>query len=150
MDKGELIDVMNTLVETSKDGEYGLRACAEYARSPRLRTLLQRRADECQQAALELQSLVRRHGGEPEMRGTVGGTLHRGWLAARARLGDDEDEAILEECERAEDVALRRYADAIASALPPDVHAAVRRHLEAVTRSHDQIRHLREQMIAGA
>ncbi|NRF68161.1 PA2169 family four-helix-bundle protein [Aquincola sp. S2] len=148
MDNEELIDVLNTLIETSKDGELGFRTCAEQARSPTLRTLLQRRADECQQAALELQALVRQYGGEPETQGSISGAMHRGWVAARARLASVEDEAILEEAERGEDIALRRYADAIAEPLPADVHVAVRRHLEGVTRNHDQIRRLRDQLIA--
>lgn len=150
MDKEELVDVLNTLIETSKDGELGFRTCAEQSHSPALRLLLQRRATECQQAATELQMLVRQHGGEPETQGSISGAVHRGWVAARARMAAVEDEAILEEAERGEDLALRRYADAIAEPLPPDVHGAVRRHLEGVTRNHDQIRRLREQLIAGA
>lgn len=146
MDRDDVIDVLNTLIEVSKDGEFGFATCAEYARSPALRTLLQRRADDCSQAARELQQAVQRHGGIPEVDGAVTGALHRGWVAARSRLSGYRDEAILEECERGEDLALRQYADAITNPLPADVHAMVQRHLEGVSRTHDQIRRLRDEM----
>jgi hypothetical protein len=34
MDKDDVIDVLNTLIEVSKDGEFGFTTCAEFARSP--------------------------------------------------------------------------------------------------------------------
>lgn len=148
MDKDDVIDVLNTLIEVSKDGEFAFATCAEYARSPALRTLLQRRADDCRQAARELQAAAQRHGGRAEVDGRLAGALHRGWVAARSRLSGYRDEAILEECERGEDLALRHYADAIANPLPADVHALVQRHLEGVSRTHDQIRRLRDELPA--
>jgi uncharacterized protein (TIGR02284 family) len=148
MDKEDVIDVLNTLIEVSKDGEFGFSTCAEYARSPALRTLLQRRADDCGEAARELQVAVQRHGGQPQVDGSVAGSLHRGWVAARTMLSGYRDETILEECERGEDLALRQYADAIANPLPADLHAMLQRHLAGVSRTHDQIRRLREEMPA--
>jgi uncharacterized protein (TIGR02284 family) len=148
MDRDDVIDVLNTLIEVTKDGEYGFAACAEYARSPALRALLQRRADDCGQAARELQEAVQRHGGIPEVNAAVASALHRGWVAAHSRLAGYRDEAILEECERGEDLALRQYADAITNPLPADVHAMVQRHLEGVSRTHDQIRRLRDELPA--
>jgi len=148
MNKDEVVDVLNTLIEVSKDGEYGFATCADYARSPALRTLLRRRADDCREAARELQIAVQRHGGRAEVDGSVAGALHRGWVAARSRLSGYRDEAILEECERGEDLALRHYADAITNPLPADVHALVQRQLQGVTRTHDQIRRLRDELPA--
>lgn len=148
MDNEDVIDVLNTLIEVSKDGEFGFATCAEYARSPALRTLLQRRAEDCAEAARELQVAVQRHGGRPQADGSVADTLHRGWVAARGMLSGYRDETILEECERGEELALRQYADAIANPLPADLHAMLQRHLAGVSRTHDQIRRLREEMPA--
>lgn len=149
MDKDELIDVLTTLVETSRDGEYGFRLCAEYARAAALRALLQRYAEDCRQAALDLQTVIERHGGVADVSGSVAGALHRGWVAARNRLSGYDDDGLVEECERGEDLALRQYADAIANPLPADVHALVQRQLEGVTRHHDHIRRLRDELHAG-
>lgn len=148
MDRDDVIDVLNTLIEVSRDGEFGFATCAEYARSPALRTLLQRQADDCGQAVRELQMAVQRHGGQPEAEGSVAGAVHRGWVAARTLLSGYRDETILEECERGEDLALRQYADAIANPLPADLHSLLQRHLEGVSRTHDQIRRLRDELPA--
>ena len=145
MDKEDVIDVLNTLIEVSKDGEFGFTTCAEYARSAALRTLLQRRADDCREAARELQIAVQRHGGRPQADASA---PHRGWVAARTMLTGYRDETILEECERGEDLALRQYADAIANPLPADLHALLQRQLAGVSRTHDQIRRLREELPA--
>lgn len=148
MNNEDVIDVLNTLIEVSKDGEFGFTTCAEYARSPALRTLLQRRADDCAEAARELQVAVQHHGGQPPADASLAGSLHRGWVAARAMLSGYRDETILEECERGEELALRQYADAIANPLPADLHAMLQRHLAGVSRTHDQIRRLREELPA--
>ena len=54
------------------------------------------------------------------------------------------DLAILEECERGEDVAKAHYSKALEAALPEDVRQVVRRQYDGVIRNHDQIRDLRE------
>ncbi len=51
--------------------------------------------------------------------------------------------AILEECERAEDVAKARYRKALEETLPEDIRVVVQRQYDGVMRNHDQIRDLR-------
>ncbi len=45
-----LIDALNDLIETSKDGEYGFRACAEEVESDAAKQLFASRAEQCRQA----------------------------------------------------------------------------------------------------
>ena len=63
MSQDDVIDCLNTLIETSKDGEFGFRTSAEQTADAQLKQLLLQRADECRSAATELQALVRDHGG---------------------------------------------------------------------------------------
>jgi len=51
MNTSDVIDVLNDLIETCRDGEYGFRASAEQARSSALRSNLLARASECATAA---------------------------------------------------------------------------------------------------
>ena len=51
MDKKDVVDTLNTLIETSKDGEYGFRLSAEHAKSPQIKQIFQARAADCAQAA---------------------------------------------------------------------------------------------------
>ena len=150
MSNDDVVDELNTLIETCKDGEYGFRTCAEHVKSTQLRQVFTSRADECRQAATELQSLVLRLGGKADTGSSVTGTMHRGWVNLKGMLTGDSDQAALNECERGEDAALARYRDAIRKALPDDVAAVVQRQYEGVKRNHDQIRTLRDQMRSTA
>lgn len=141
----DTIDILNDLIETSKDGEYGFRTSAESIRSADLQQLFLRRADECRQAAADLQAMVVQLGGSPEDSGSTSGAMHRGWVAVKGTLTGYSDKAILEETERGEDVAMESYRKALASDLPPAARALVERQMEGVKRNHNQVRSLRDQ-----
>lgn len=146
----EVVEVLNDLVETSKDGEYGFRVCAEHCKSAELKTVFERRSAECRAAAQELQRLVAEYGGKPETGGTVSGAMHRGWLAVRGTVALNDDLSMLEESERGEDTARDRYRKALKKPLPPSVLAVVQRQAEGVQRNHDEVKRLRDQMRAAA
>jgi uncharacterized protein (TIGR02284 family) len=148
MDDSDVVDVVNDLIETSKDGEYGFRTCAEHSRRPELQVLFSRRASECRQAAEELANLVVEFGGEPETSGSVSGAIQRGWLAMRGSVALADDLSMLEACERGEDAALARYQDALKKNLPLAVMGVVSRQCEGVQRNHDLIRDRRNLMRA--
>ena len=59
------------------------------------------------------------------------------------------DLAILEECERGEDVAKAAYADALKEPLPEEIRVIVERQNAGVVRNHDQIRDLRNRYKAA-
>ena len=144
MDRNDVVETLNDLIENCKDGEYGFRTCAEHAKSADLKSVFSQRAGECRQGAQELQSLVARFGGTPDTTGTAAGAAHRGWIAARAAVSLDDDQAMLNECERGEDIALNRYRKALEQDLPPEVEQVVRRQYEGARRNHDQIKALRD------
>ena len=146
----DLIDILNTLIETCKDGEYGFKTCAEQVKSAQLRTLFMERAQSCRSGTTELQAQVSRLGGKAETDSSASGTLHRGWVNLKGALTGGNDQAILDECERGEDAALERYRDAIKEPLPSDVAEIVQRQYEGVKRNHDQIRNLRNAMRSTA
>ena len=145
MNNDDLVDTLNKLVETCKDGEYGFRLGSEHLRDAGMRQAFAHRASECGLAAVELQSIVLRFGGTPEDSGTVDGALHRGWVAVKGSLTGYTDVAILEETERGEDEALAAYREALAQPLPPDVREVVERQFEGVKTNHAHVRTLRDQ-----
>lgn len=144
MDRDDVVETLNDLIETSKDGEYGFQQCAEHAKSGNLKSVFTQRAGECREAAQELQTLVGRFGGKPDTGGSASGAMHRGWIAVRGAVAFDDDQAMLNECERGEDIALNRYRKALEEDLPPDVEQVVRRQYEGARRNHDQIKALRD------
>jgi uncharacterized protein (TIGR02284 family) len=139
-----ITETLNDLIENCKDGEYGFKTCAEHAKSADLKDFFSRRARECATAAKELQSLVTRYGGSPDSGGTATGAVHRGWVAVRGTLALNDDKAMLNECERGEDVALARYRKALEAGLPHDAEQLVRRQYEGAQRNHDEVKRLRD------
>src|SRR3989338_2153213 len=137
------ISVLNDLIETSKDGEAGFRTCAEDVKNVELKSLFTKRAGECATAAEELQAMVLGFGGAPENDTSVAGDLHRRWVDLKSLVSGKDEEAILNECERGEDVAKKRYAEALKNELPLNVRELVQRQYEGVLRNHYQIKALR-------
>ncbi len=145
MDIKDVIETVNRLVETCKDGEYGFRRCAERVEAQSLKETLDRHADECRKSASELQTIITQLGGTAETGGSALGAVHRGWVSVRDVLSGNSDLAVLEECERGEDAALERYRSALEEALPPHVRTIVERQYEGVKHNHGEIRALRDQ-----
>jgi uncharacterized protein (TIGR02284 family) len=146
MDKDDVISTLNDLIETCKDGEAGFRVCAGNVRDTQLKSLFESRAIGCEQAAMELQEFVRSYGGNPENRSSLAGSLHRRWVDIKSAIADQDEHAVLSECERGEDVALRSYRNALNKVLPPEVRSVVERQYQGVLRNHDQVKALRNQM----
>ena len=146
MDDDDLIDALNELIETCKDGEYGFRSCAQHVKSSELAMLLVRRADDCRLAAGELQRRVVMLGAKADTTGSVSGALHRGWVALRNTLSSYDDLAVLKECERGEDVAARSYRRALEKSLPEPIRLLVESQYLGVRRNFEQICALRDGM----
>jgi uncharacterized protein (TIGR02284 family) len=135
MSHDDIVDTLNDLIETSKDGEFGFTACAKHVKSTDLRDLFLRRAEDCRAAAAELQTLVVEYGGKPDS----------GWVAVRGSLAGYSDHAMLEECERGEDAALARYRAALRNEeLPESVRAVIARQQLGVQQNHDQVKRMRD------
>jgi uncharacterized protein (TIGR02284 family) len=149
MSNDDIVDTLNDLIETCKDGEFGFNACAKHTSSSELRSLFLQRAAECKTAAAELQPYVVQYGGKPDQGGSASGALHRGWVAVRGSLVGFSDQAMLDECERGEDAALARYRKALKQELPEPLLALVQRQELGVQRNHDQIKALRDRTKAN-
>ena len=145
----DTVATLNDLIETSKDGEYGFNACAEHLRDTSLKQSMLTRAAECRTAVTELQGLVVQHGGDAATHGSAAGAVHRGWVAVKGTLSGYSDVAVLDECERGEDVAMDKYRAALQKELPPAVRTLVERQYEGVKRNHAQVRMLRNQARAS-
>jgi len=146
----DVIDVLNDLIEYSKDGEKGFKASAEDVKNPELKAFFVKRAAGCATSAAELQSEVRRLGGDPETSTSVSGDLHRGWVNLKSMLTGKDDEAILNEVERGEDHALKAYKEAreklvkLGRTATDTSYNLVETQLQGVQRNHDEVKALRD------
>ena len=145
MENNELIDTLNTLIETSRDGDDGFTACAEDAKDASLRAYFTICATRCRESVRTLEEVVKHHGGTPEESGSVLGSVNRAWLNLRAAISSNSDLAVLEECERAEDAAIRVYRRALEQDLPADVSPVVKLQLNGAQENHDRVRAMRDE-----
>ncbi|MGH8566072.1 MAG: PA2169 family four-helix-bundle protein [Gammaproteobacteria bacterium] len=150
MNTHDVISTLNGLIETCKDGEEGFRACAENVRNATLDGVFLELSQHCAESAKELQSEVRRLGGDPETHGSVLGALHRRWLDVKTAITGKDEAAVLAECERGEDMAVVAYKDALAQDLPSDIRKLIERQYQGAVANHDLVRGFRDSFSAAA
>ncbi len=150
IDETDVISTLNNLIETCKDGQNGFQTAAEGVKNSELKTLFHTYSQQRAQFAGELQAEVRRLGGDPEKTGSIAATLHRGWIDIKSAVTGEDENAVISECERGEDSAVRNYQDAINAGLPGDVRSIVERQYTQVKEAHDRIRALERATGAGA
>ena len=141
----DIASVLNSLIETCKDGQEGFRSAAENVKNADMAALFRSYSSQRQQFAAELQTFVRGLGEGMEKSGSVAGALHRGWIDLKAAVSAKDEHAILAECERGEDSAVDEYRDALQhSELPAEVHGVIARQYASVQEAHDRVRDLRD------
>lgn len=139
----ETADTLNDLIEVLKDGQKGFEAAAQDAEWADLKLTFQRFSEQRAKFAHDLQALVVQKGERPEESGTMAGALHRGWIHLKSSLTTRDDLAILQECERGEDSAVKAYRDALASELG-EAHFVIAQQAVEIQAAHDRIRSLRD------
>src|SRR5918999_1256888 len=132
MSNDDVIDTLNDLIETCKDGEDGFRTCAEDIKRADLKPMFERAALRCAESARALQAEVQRLGGKPEHKGSLAGSAHRRWVDVKSAITGKDDKAVLAECERGEDVAKLSYQKALNKNLPADIRTIVERQYQGV------------------
>jgi uncharacterized protein (TIGR02284 family) len=139
------ISVLNSLIETVKDGEKGFKDAAEGVKSADIKAKFLEYSRERGRMAAELQAEVRRLGGDPDKGGSMSGSLHRGWMDLKAALTGHDDHAIVSEAERGEDVAKKAFDDAVkGNDLSGSALTLVQQQASRVNRVHDEVRDLRD------
>jgi uncharacterized protein (TIGR02284 family) len=141
-----VVSTLNKLLETTKDGESGFRACADAVKNADLKAVFEGAARRRGEGAAELQAVIRSLGQDP----ASSGTAKRARRTNTKSLMPGMDEyAALTECERGEDVAKRAYEKALMDDLPTDIKAIVQRQYEVVKVDRNSIRDLRDWAFLG-
>ena len=140
-----IASVLNSLIETCKDGQEGFRAAAEDVTNSDMKVLFSELSTQRQQFVSELQQIVAGVGEEPETSGSLAGALHRGWIDLKSALSKSDEHAVLAECERGEDSAVTEYKDALEhTELPNNIRLTIQRQYMCVQAAHDRVRVLRD------
>ena len=150
MNNETVLDKLQYLLGTLRDGEKGFADAAEHATDPQLKTLFTERSGQRARLAAEVEAHIARLGDKPREGGSVGAALHRTWLNVRDALTGRDDYQVVAEAERGEDVAVENYQDVLKETeLPADVRSFVEGQYAKVKASHDQIRDMKHGMQAS-
>jgi uncharacterized protein (TIGR02284 family) len=69
--------------------------------------------------------------------------LHRGWVGLKAAITGKNETAVIDECERGEDIALAAYQNALKKHLPADLMSIVEEQYSEIRHSHETVRGLK-------
>jgi uncharacterized protein (TIGR02284 family) len=128
--------VLNSLIETCKDGERGLLHAAELVTNPALKTFFTATARRRAEFAAELLPHAQRLGGAQTADGTAGAPLHRKWMDIRSALSGHDDRAVTSEAERGDSLTLLAFKSAVEGGLPATARDLVERGYDEVRASH--------------
>lgn len=142
MDYSKEISTLNDLIQTCRDGENGFRTAAEGVKDPHVKALFERFSRQRGEMVRELQEQVRSLGGTPDESGSVSASVHRGWINIKSLVTGKDDNAIIAEAERGEDVAKAEFANALKQNLPAGARALVEAQAAIVRTAHDEVRAL--------
>lgn len=141
----EIISTINNLIETLKDGQEGFKQAAEAVSDTNLKSLFYEFSQQRARFASELQSQAMSLGeSEPEESSSTAGAMHRAWINLKSAVTSGDDHAILAECERGEDSAVKEYEEALKIDLPAPLDDMVSREYAEVKSAHDRIKSLRD------
>jgi uncharacterized protein (TIGR02284 family) len=142
----EIISTLNSLIETLKDGQEGFKQAAEAVKDSNLKSLFAEFSLQRSRFAGELQAEARQFGeSDPEDSSSTAGAMHRAWINLKSALTSGDDHAILAECERGEDSAIKEYKEALEDEdLAASVRGVVSRQYSEVKAAHDRIKQLRD------
>ncbi|WP_051669839.1 ferritin-like domain-containing protein [Bryobacter aggregatus] len=136
--------IINNLIETLKDGENGFKAAVADVTDRNLKSTFEKYASQRHSFVAQLQQTVRREGETPETSGSITAAAHRGWMSVKSAVTGKNDHAILEECERGEDAAVKAYREATASGKLGSAAPLVAQQAYEIKAAHDAIRALRD------
>lgn len=138
------VKIFNSLIATTIDSVDGYNAAADNADNQDFRSIFRDRAKERAEVVSKLQAQVRTLGGNPEDDGTTIAGAHRFFMTLRDSLTGTDDEAVVAEVERGEDVIKAKYEASMQEAeLSATSRELVQSCYTSVKEGHDQMRDLK-------
>ncbi len=141
-------EVLNDLIRINNDRTEGYERAVEDTqdKDTDLQAIFHRMADESKQYASELESEVRKVGGDVAKDTTVSGKIYRVWMDLKSAVTGKARKSILESCEYGEDAAQKAYEEALKedANLPSNVRQLIVNQKAALKTSHDTIKRYRD------
>lgn len=140
------ISVLQDLVEINKDGQHGFSTAAEDSKDAELARVFTEFSTQRATFQAELQDRILSLGGNADKSGSVGGSLHRGWIDLKSAISSNEPHSVLSECERGEDAAVKAYREALEENVDAISRGVISRQYASVQAAHDRVKQLRDSL----
>lgn len=139
------LSALAALHSICNDSQEGYEHAANDANDPELKRIFNDYAVQRMKFVEEIHDRIKVLRGDLKMDGSLGGDLHRAWMDVRAASSSAQNHTVLVECERAEDMAVKAYGEALnVRDLDDATRKLVQRQYESVQAAHDRIRQLRD------
>jgi uncharacterized protein (TIGR02284 family) len=142
-------DTLNALIETCRDGARGFQLAAEHVGSQDLKAFFVETARQRERFAAELLPHAQRLGGGQDAEGTRLGAVHRSWMKVKDAVTNYDEDAIMVEAIRGENVAANTYAEAVMAVVPPEARPIIDRQYEQIRSAQRELDQLRLSRLAG-
>jgi uncharacterized protein (TIGR02284 family) len=150
MTKDEIVDTLNDLIQITEDSHEGYRKSAEDAEEEDLKSLFNDLSAQRGAMVRDLQKHVAEQGGAPEASGTMLGGAHRFFVGLKSSVMGRDRTAILQEIERGENEAIRRYEQALDKDLPEYLSGVISQHLTRLRSDRDRVASMNKASEASA
>ncbi|MGJ8685354.1 MAG: ferritin-like domain-containing protein [Nonlabens sp.] len=107
------VDALNALLEKNYDAEKGYKNALTDVDNSRLKTYFKNQAANRSQYATELDASLRKLNAEPVEKGSATAAAHRTWMDFKTAFTGKNEEAILEECIRGDEAAVKEYQEVL-------------------------------------
>ena len=128
----DIIQQLNHLVSIDKNSEAGFNNAAGHVRNSEIESLFRGYAKQHAKFAAEIQEEVERLGGNASNTGTVGGTIHRGWMDLKSAVSGHSVGAMLTSCQDGEQSAESAYLDMLELKPTGKILALLEKHLQQI------------------
>ena len=139
--------LLNELIETLKDGQKGYADAMTDVKDASLKETFKKYSAQRASYITELEDQMFKLDLKPDTNegSSITGAIHHAWIDLKAALTNQDNHAVLAECERGEDVAKKAYATALkAQDLPAALQAIIEKQAQGVKAAHDEIKALRD------
>ncbi|UOQ96124.1 PA2169 family four-helix-bundle protein [Hymenobacter sp. 5317J-9] len=137
--------LLNELVETLKDGQKGYADAMTDVEDSSLKDTFKKYAAQRASYITEIEDQMFKLDLKPDESSSITGTVHRAWIDLKSALTSKDNKAVLNECERGEDYAVKAYQTALkAQDLPSALKSVIEKQYQGVQEAHNAIKALRD------
>lgn len=143
----QLVDNVNKIIQTNIDRREGYEKAIDEIKDPQLRTLFEDCCKQSNEYVNELRQIVIQHGGTPLETTSTAGDIYRIWMDVKSALAVNNTKAVLQSCEKGEDIALNAYRNVTESenTVTEDVvTSSLVRQQEGILSMHNRVKALRD------